>query len=244
MTHFRGKLSVLALLAAAALPTFAASSTVFIGFEDHNAQQNSDYDYNDWVGSMTADGLTVHSETGVFTLANSSSESGSPFWANTSYDGAKFNVGYCVYGGGNCGTGLATEPTSYLATLAGGSVSDVFFTTGGGNVNATVSFMVSADTDDAGYYLLSDNVIHWAATTVGGMYSFNPGGQAFGIAGRDRVTGGVYRTTDGAGVSQFAIFDPPTEAPEPASFALTGSMLLVAGLMFRKRFARSEELAK
>lgn len=236
MTHLGGKLSILALLAAVALPTFAAN-TVFIGFEDRNVQQSSDWDYNDIVGSITADELVTHS-AGVLTAANSSSESGAPFWANASADGPLRNVGYCVYGGGNCGAGLATEPTPYLATATGGSVSDVYFTTASGNVSAVVSFMIAADGSDAGYYLLSDGVIHWANTVVGGTYSFtDPDGQAFGIAARNNLTGDVYRTTDGAAVSQFAIF-PDAAAPEPATFALmAGSLLLCGGLAFRRRRA-------
>src|SRR6478752_5871652 len=58
---------------------------------------------------------------------------GTPFWNNTSLDGAGGkNVGFAIYGGGAINGGTALAPGyQYLATATGGSVNDVYFSVTG-----------------------------------------------------------------------------------------------------------------
>ncbi len=92
--------------------TWANASTFYGGFED---TIQGDYDYNDIVFSLSGDGLTLNSLTGQWNQKPVLGTSGTPFWNHSSFDGSKYNVGYCIYGGGNCGAALDSN-ANYLAT--------------------------------------------------------------------------------------------------------------------------------
>lgn len=241
------RITNLALLGTALLftsPIFA--STYFGGFED-SMGSGADYDYNDLVFSISGSNLTLNTSTGVWfnkssagvlnTSAGAHGLAGSPFWNNSSLDGAGgYNVGSCIYGGGACngGTGLAPAD-KYLATSTGGSVNDVTFSVNG-NVSEQVTLSIAADSNTLGWELASGvGGVHYFSTGVQGPVSFSPGGNFELIAS---VNGGTTFNSDSAasdGVSHFAFFG--SQAPEPSSVGLMGLALLVGGLAFRKRFA-------
>lgn len=228
-----------------ASPIFAAPTTYFGGFEDSVGSQ-ADYDYNDLVFSISGESLTLNSASGVWfnkasagalnTNAGGIGLVGTPFWNNPSLDGSGGrNVAFCIYGGGACGAGLA--PTDrYLATSAGHSVNDVFFSVSG-NVTEQVTLAITAATDSLGWQLASGGAIHSFGTGAQGPVSFTPGGD-FVLVGL--VSGGPTFTSNhaaGDGVSHFAFFGPAASAvPEPSSIGLLGFALLGGGLAFRKRF--------
>src|SRR5438445_12419039 len=106
------------LLGAAALlltsPVFA--TTYYGGFEDVGGS-GGDYDYNDLIFSLTGTNLTLNTATGVWfnrasagvlnTNAGANGLAGTPFWNNSSLDGAGGrNVGFAIYGGGAINGGV------------------------------------------------------------------------------------------------------------------------------------------
>jgi hypothetical protein len=222
-------------------PMFAA--TYWGGFEDVNSP-TSDYDYNDLVFSISSDTLSLNSAGSFFAKpavlnagAGASGLTGSPFWNNTSLDGAGGrNIGFCIYGGA-CGAGFA--PTDlYLATGTGpgGSANDVFFSVASATstVTAQVNLSITANTDTMGWQLVGGGPIHLFGSGVQGPVSFTPGG-SFVLVGI--VTGGPTFTSNTAasdGVSHFAFFGP-TAVPEPSTVGLLGFALLAGGLAFRRR---------
>jgi len=111
---------VLAILIALGAATSSQAGTVFVGYKD-NAGATVDYDYNDLIFSLTSNGLQMNS-TGLwqfkpalsgdaYTAANAGLQN-TPFWNNTSYDGAQMGIGWCIYGGGNCNGGVGLDPSA------------------------------------------------------------------------------------------------------------------------------------
>jgi hypothetical protein len=222
------KVGVCALTLFLAAPMWA--TTIWGGFEDSTGP-NSDYDYNDLVFSISGNRLalkTVNND-GVWFGTNGLvlGTSGTPFWNDASQDGAKDNVGYCIYGGGNCNGGVALDPNgAYLATTGRNSVNDVYFSVDG-NVNAQITLHIAADNDTLGYELINDPT-HTIHTITSGV-AFAPGGD-FELVGE--VAGSSNFLSDsGSGVSQFAFF----ETPEPATTGLLGLGLLGGALFLRKK---------
>lgn len=223
-----------------------ADNVYYVGFED---AVGGDYDYNDVVFSLSGDGVTLQTATGVWSPEPALGTSGTPFWNHASGDGNAYNVGYCVYGGGNCngGTGLAPSD-QYLASSGGGPVNDVYFTVDNTtSVSSPVDLHIAGDTDLVGWYLLSSpTVIHWinSASDQTGTFAFDPTG-AFGLVGNNNGgTGGdrFYSQTSIAGTqdafgSHFAFFgsDPPSSVPEPGSMILFGTVLLGFSVVLRRR---------
>ena len=111
-------------------------------FED-NIGPTADYDYQDLVYTLSGPGLTLNTATGQWfnqssagTLNTNSFNPGplgTPFWNNSSSDGAGgYNIGWCIWGGGACNNGVGRSPgAQYLATSTGGSVNDVYFSATG-----------------------------------------------------------------------------------------------------------------
>lgn len=208
------------------------ATTYYGGFEDLSSKTDggSDYDYNDIVFNLTGSSLSLNTSTGKWFTEPTLGTSGSPFWNNASWDGANMNIGYCIYGGGNCNHGTALDPGArYLATGNGGSVGDVTFSTGG-YVDADIDLHYSSDLDVLGWFLLSDpSNIHWLP--FGGIINSN--GQAFGIAAENLSTHQVYDSDcfSSDNMNHFAWF----ATPEPGNLSLLAIGLVVLGLVFRRR---------
>jgi hypothetical protein len=103
------KLSLMGAALLMAVPAFA--NTYYGGFED---LKGGDYDYNDIVFTLSGSGLTLNTQDGKWFNKPTTLSTSTAFWNNTSWDGPKENIGYCIYGGGNCGTGLSST-AQYLA---------------------------------------------------------------------------------------------------------------------------------
>ncbi len=238
------KAGVCALTLFLSMPIWA-DSTYFGGFEDSSGA-NSDYDYNDLVFSISGTNLMLNTATGMLfnksaagvlnTSMGASGLSGTPFWNNSSLDGAGgLNVGWCIYGGGACngGTGLAPND-QYIATAAGKSVNDIFFSVDG-NVSEQVTLHIAGLTDTLGWELVGDNTIHYFGPNTQ-TATFAPGGNFILLATVSAGPTFDSNTTAADGVSHFAFFgNAITTTPEPASFALLGLGLLGSFAM-RKKF--------
>jgi PEP-CTERM motif len=225
-------------------------STYYGGLEDWTGL---DYDYNDVVFSLSGSNLTLHS-SGQWYSEPTLGTSGGPFWNRSSMDGANYNVGYCIYGGGSCNGGAALDAgAKYLAMSANGragSVNNVTFTADG-VVVLTVALQVTAAKDDIGWYSLSDpQVINWLdPKSANGQYSFDPHG-AFGLVGgnstydyysNSKMSEYFSKVRYGSrdDISHFAFFsDPPTIVPEPGMTGLMSLGLLGSGILFWRRKRR------
>ena len=220
-----------------ASPTTKTTTNVYFGgFED---LVNGDYDYNDIVFSLSGAGLTLNTSTGQWHSEPVLGTSGSPFWNHASNDGPEMNIGYCIYGGGNCGSAL--DPSAkYLATSTGKSVSDVYFSVNRDqDVDADIYLKIAADNDKIGYYLLSNPYkITWLASTDDDTYAFDPGSQAFGIAAENTATGDIFYSDTNVSGPSFGTYDRNgnhfawfSDAPEPAEWSLMGAGLIALGLI-------------
>jgi PEP-CTERM motif-containing protein len=230
--------------AAAALLTSPAFATTYYGGFEDTSGAGADYDYNDLIFNVTGTNLALHTATGVWfnrssagvlnAGAGAAGLAGTPFWNNSSLDGAGGkNVGWAIYGGGAINGGVGLAPADqYLATATGASVNDVFFSVDG-NVTEQVVISITAATDSLGWQLASGGAIHLFAPGTQGPTPFTPGGD-FVLIGN--VGGGTNFASNAAaadGVSHFAFFG--TAVPEPSSIGLLGFALLGSGLAFRKR---------
>ena len=232
---------ILVGVAAALLTSPAFATTYWGGFEDTSGS-GADYDYNDLIFSLTGTNLALHTTTGVWfnqasagvlnTGAGAAGLAGTPFWNNSSLDGAGGkNVGFAIYGGGTIGGPLAPGD-QYLATATGASVNDVYFSVTG-DVSEQVAISITAATDSLGWQLRTGGAIHLFAAGVQGV-TFTPGGD-FVLIGNvaTPATSFASNTAAADGVSHFAFFGPAV--PEPSSIGLLGFALLSGGLAFRKR---------
>jgi hypothetical protein len=226
-----------------ASPVFA--TTYWGGFEDseNSIGSRSDYDYNDLVFTISSSSLILNTNTGVWfdrssagslnTGAGAAGLAGTPFWNNSSLDGAGGNnIGWCIYGGGACNGGVGLAPgDKYLATATGGSVNDVSFSVNG-DVTEQVTLSISSTADRFGWIALSDPATpHLFSSGVQGPLTFTPGGNfiLFTTANGPAFSSAGVR---GDNVTHFAFF---AAIPEPSSIGLLGFALFSGALALRKR---------
>ncbi len=90
---------------------------------------------------------------------------GTPYWNNTSGDGAKMNVGWCMAGGGNCSlSGGAPGVIPYYGTSSGASVPDMYFSSAGNAAGSSLQVSLTSQHggngngyDIFGYYLTNSS---------------------------------------------------------------------------------------
>ncbi|MDQ2711868.1 MAG: PEP-CTERM sorting domain-containing protein [Acidobacteriota bacterium] len=233
----------LSMAALFCVPAFA--STYFGGVEDWT---NLDYDYNDVVFSVSGDGLSLRSGTGSWFTQPVLGTSGSPFWNNNSLDGPNYNIGYCIYGGGNCNGGAALDSgAKFLADNATGKTAltnDVTFRSNG-SVALNVLLQNTAATDSLGWYSVSDpTAVTWLNAGNTGTFKFTPNGD-FGLVAQSRGAnpgeGYTYYSQTGYGsqdtVSHFAFFGDTAnvETPEPSAIGLLSLGLAMGAAVLRAR---------
>jgi len=228
--------------AAALLTSPAFATTYWGGFEEYEwirrrlrLQRSNIFDHGHEPHAAHRHGVWFNqASAGVLnTGAGAAGLAGTPFWNNSSLDGAGGkNVGFAIYGGGTIGGPLAPG-YQYLATATGASVNDVFFSVSG-DVSEQVAISVTAATDSLGWQLASGGAIHLFAAGVQGPVTFTPGGD-FILIGNVASPAASFASNAAAadGVSHFAFFGPAV--PEPSSIGLLGFALLSGGLAFRKR---------
>jgi hypothetical protein len=232
------RLSLIGTALIMSVPAFA--NTYYAGFED---LKYGDYDYNDMVFTLNGNGLTLNTSHGQWYDKPTLGSSGVPFWNNASWDLGKKNIGFCIYGGGDCGTGL--DPIAkYLAsstTSKTDSANDVTFTVDPSqNVTASISLEITAGSNVLGYYDISHpNTIYWLNTHgQTGMFQFTPTG-TFGIAAETALDQTFYSQTNydrvNDSVSHFAFFGDAAAAPEPGAMGLMAGVLILVGSLFRRR---------
>ncbi len=227
------------------LASVSQAGTVFVGYKD-TAGPAVDYDYNDLVFSLTSNTLQLSAfgfwefkpslNPDPYNAANAGLQ-GTPFWNNTSSDGAKEGIGWCIYGGGNCNAGVGLDPTAeYLTSDPNspfGSVNNVTFSSSG-DVGASITLKISDDNSLVGWYNLSDpSTVYWLNSVDKPLVTttFDPAGQ-FGLVVSNVTSGNTFYSQTSAGgtqdqVSHFAFFADQsglpqvnaviTPTPEPAS---------------------------
>lgn len=223
---------VLAVLIALGCVASSQAGTVYVGYKD-NAGSTVDYDYNDLVFSLTSTALQMNA-TGIWqfkpTLSGDSYNSANaglqntPFWNNSSLDGAQSGIGWCIYGGGACNGGVGLDPTaSYFTTDPNspfGSANDVTFTSTG-DVDASIELKISAGNNVLGWYsVAAPNNIHWLNSAANPLIvnTFDPGG-SFGLVAENLTLGTVFYSQTALGgtadaVSHFAFFSDTGSAPQ------------------------------
>jgi hypothetical protein len=79
---------------------------------------------------------------------------GSPYWNNNSGDGNRFNVGWCLAGGGGCSIPSAPGNAPYYGTSTGGAPANFLFVSDHHAVTATLeaAFTDSLPLDTFGWY--------------------------------------------------------------------------------------------
>jgi hypothetical protein len=227
-----------------AAPMFA--STYFGGYED--LSKNSDWDYNDIVFSLSGSGLSLHTSDGAFYSKPVLGTSGDPFWNHASYDGANYNVGYCMYGGGNCNKGVGLNPEgSYLAdkTNTAKAANHVYFTVDG-SVGADIFLKIAGMNDVLGWYDFNGHYGIINGGGASGTFAFHPttafelfGTNITGYNNGNPQYGNVYYSLncDPNEPSHFAFF----ATPEPGTMSIMGLGLVAVGTLFRRRKSAATE---
>ena len=223
-----------------AVPTFA--STYYGGLEDYtsNKAMKADNDYNDMVFSLSGN-ITLQTTDGKWYTNPTVNNDGKPFWDNLSYDGTKKNIGYCIYGGGDCGKAIAPG-ASYLASSSSPNVAanDVFFSHTG-SVTDNILVSITSGSDTLYWFDGTNSGLHQIGNKVGQSYSFNPNGD-FGLAAYNSSTGYTYFSvnSDCSDPSHFAFFQA-SPVPEPSTMGAMGAGLMLVGMLYRRLKAGAQK---
>jgi hypothetical protein len=214
-----------------ALATSFSSDAFYVGAKD---QVGNDYDYNDFVFTLSGPGLALNSN-GTLSPPIIPGTGGTPFWNNLSGDGPQKNFGDCLY------------TTSPFACMAGAPInpSAEYLSDGGASVAFDFSGATGAVTFTLDAALHGDNdTLYWCnsggCTPLDGTppaittSTFTPGPGDFWLALIDSTTPGSFTTTSPSvnGIYNFAAaLDPSGDGaqsvvPEPMSFLLTGTGLI------------------
>ncbi|HEY7307207.1 MAG TPA: hypothetical protein VH601_23995 [Bryobacteraceae bacterium] len=106
---------------------------------------------------------------------------GSPYWNNNSGDGNRFNVGWCLAGGGSCDIPSPPGNAAYYGTNTGGAPANILFVSDHHAVTATLeaAFTDSGPLDTFGWYSVNAD---------GSIGSLNPLFSASGSPGTSQKT--------------------------------------------------------
>ncbi len=242
----RRTLWVVNILAVAAVTAAAGVSNVYYGGMEDTAGSSgyeSNGDFNDMVWNMSGD-LSLGGPGGTLLANPAVNETHSMFWDNKSLDGALMNVGYCLYGGGNCTTPGGPPPLlDAWATSTGGQVLDSVFTANGA-ITATLLDKITAyyTTDEIGWY---DPLNGHGGTIFNGLVmpgttvTFTPDSTFVLWTDHGSTTQRFYSNTSlgaDSGQTHFALFyqDPGQNSPEPGTLGLLLPGLALIGLGLRK----------
>lgn len=216
-------------------------NTIYVGVEDIRLL-GGDRDYQDSVVKLSGPGLAVVSigTGGGWQPMVAPSESGTPFWANVSWDGPNKNIGYYMIGtGGFAGSpsspGIPVANLQYWGNGTNADNSFLFFDMG--PTTAEVTLEVSAWSGVNQLYWFNA-LTPWQSTLLFSG-SANPGDSiifnACGIFGLKIVSPDTNSTTL-LGGNQFALFrQNESPVPEPATYAMMGLGLAGLGLISRRR---------
>lgn len=240
------KLIQCSILAAFAFVPAWAGGIYYGGVEDLGTPGGYEMngDYNDMIFSLQGSGLSL-SGAGTWKASPPVNENGSNFWDHKSSDGPKMNVGYCLYGGGNCELpGGPISNLDYWAGANGGQVlNDVF--SADGTITATLLAKITAyyTTDELGWFNPADprhtlHLIFDGTLRPGNTVTFTPSANFVLWTDHGPETSKFFSNTavGGAetGQSHFAFFSTPgqSDAPEPGTLAsvIPGLLLMGAGL--------------
>lgn len=168
-----------------------------------------------------ADPINVSGSTGGWQAMPAPTESGKPFWDNTSYDGKTMNVGYFLtktggFASSSSSPNLATSNLNYWGTGSGGFDPAEAFTTTPPNSPVTTTLRLEvagfANTNILGYYdATGDHQIFAGSAGAGAVATINAIG-AFGLyittqeGNTFRSDAGLYSTTSSDSYQHFAVF--------------------------------------
>ena len=167
------------------------------------------------LAALLAFGDSVHG--GVFASGWSAGQNGATFFNNTSYDGDKKNIGYCLAGGGNC-TWPGTLPGALPIYTQSGNLSQnagSIYWGPGAETNGTLEIEIAgyAGNNVFGWYDITKdpgnaanrNVIFTGPNSPVTNTSFDPSGvnYAFFIL----ANGTTLYTSYGSNEQHFAVFD-------------------------------------
>lgn len=218
------------------------AATIYFGVEDAPGTNSGEGlgDYNDIIGRITGN-FTINAPGVVYTnlVPGGVNETGNPFFANPSTDGAQKNIGYCLTNTGGCVGAITGAPFSnlqYLSTASGGALNVVTLSAiGTETVTLLLETSAYSGQHTLGWYDINNNV-----NTPGTLQQIFPGSATPGSTATFTFTGTIalysqnlagnfYSSIAASNLNEsttqqhFAFFSDtgtPTPVPEPATTGL------------------------